>query len=127
MVNKIADIIYSLFFITPIIFSVLCLLKIVLVDFPNKNKPLSSIAKFSIIVPFITIASFLIYFIVAKFIFTTIQIPYLYNALGIVLFLTYFGIFFAISYGIGTLGHGGISPGLVVQELYKLIFKRNSR
>lgn len=123
MADKIACIIYALLFVTPLLFSALCLLKVVLVDWPKK-KNVSLIVKLSIIIPVVAIALFLIYFIIIKFVFPDIGMPIFFNIFGIVLFFSYFFLFFGISYGIATLAHGGLSPGVVIQELYKLFFRK---
>ena len=126
MVNRIEGIIYGTIFLIPIFFSVLCILKVVLVDYPKKRKANYFISGM-ILRPYLAIASFMIYFISVKFIFRFVELSTFWNVTGIVLFFLYFGLLFGIMYGLGSLGHGGIAPRIVVLELYNLFKKKDKK
>lgn len=123
----ITNMVYTLIFVSPLCFSILCLLKIVLVDWQNKKKVNSFFYKAVIVIPLVSIAVFLMYFITVKFVFTSVEIPHLLNFIGLILFVLYLGAFFGFAYGLGALGHGGIAPKTVVMELYKLFFDKKKK
>ncbi len=74
---------------------------------------------------FTVLIFFLIYFIIARLIFRIAEIPTFSNVLGIVLFFLYYFTFGGFLYGLGMLGHGGVSPKKIIYELFNTYFKKS--
>ncbi len=125
IMNKIIHVIYAIALTLPLLMSLLYSFKI-LRDSKRKDKSLKFAVKLISIATFSILASFLIIFIVIKFIIPDIKIPRSLNILGIFIFFLYYATFIGFLYSLGELGPGGVSPNKVIRELYNDFFKKGT-
>ena len=124
-INNLIDIIIGILLCIPLFYSILYLLRLLIIQTKKKANLAAVVFKNLLFVFAFIVAIFLITVIVLRFMFPAIDIPYPWNVIGIVLFFLYYGAFFIAMVALGSLGHGGISPRNVVFDLYKLLVKGN--
>lgn len=123
MANNIVGLFFGLALPIPLLISLLYLAKI-LIDSKRNDKLGLFIAKILMCLIFSAISIFLIFVIVNKFVFfINIDLPQFLEMIGLILFLLYYFSFAAIIYGFGMLGHGGVSPGKIILEIYQTFKK----
>jgi uncharacterized membrane protein YbhN (UPF0104 family) len=134
MADRITGIIYGLIIICPLFGTMYYLVRLLcrerpgkrygqFFESPFKNKSMGKLTVKVLIIVGLIISCYLIVFISLRFFFPETEIPYLWNAIGLVCFGLYFGIFVAL-YGLGiTAGHAGKSPTGILKSAMRTNFK----
>jgi hypothetical protein len=118
LIDRIIDLFFSVALAVPLVISIPYLVKFI-IDSKKKNSTGKFLIKLIIFVILTCIALFLIFIIAVTFVFVDIETPKAVSILGLVLFPLYYFTFGGFLYGLGTLGHAGVSPATIFKELYK--------
>ncbi len=121
MIDRIVNIIGGIVLNVPIILLFPYMMKFIIASKKNDNLG-KFIVKLIAVLTGIIIALFLMFIICVRFILVDYEIPKIVSILGMILFPLYFLGISSLVYGLGTLGHGGVSPGKVLRELYNDLF-----
>jgi hypothetical protein len=126
MVNQIIEVLYGIALTLPLLWSMLCLLKLVI---ESKRKDKRGMFALKLIASFILslLAMFVIFLMANRFCNINIKMPNWLNILGIFIFMLYYGVFGGFMLGLFGLGNVGVTPNKVIRELYNDVFKRRNR
>jgi hypothetical protein len=123
MTEIIVGLVYAIIYIVPLIFLIIYLIKIIKYKYNNNERTLRNCIKLFVMLLITFIVLFIIIYILILFVFRDFEMPYFVYIIGSILVVPYVVGVGGLLFGLGAIGHGGVSPATTLRKMFGLIEK----